>query len=359
MIDVTRRRRLVALLTEAAELEHALMCQYLYAAFSMKRHVTEGVSWQQLELMRRWEASIMLIARQEMEHLGLVANLLTAIGEAPWLTRPNLPLSPRHYDLEVESKLERLTEETLLRFALFEIPAELTPAEQAALGEGIDAARYQTIGRALRRDRRAVRAARRGAVHRPARRRAGDDGRDPGAAARDLAAEHGPHLRRHARARDRPGAAPWRSSSRSSSKARVRPDSTAQSHFTRFLQVLAEFRAERSRDPGFDPARAVTAHPDPHAIHDVRTRRVSVLFDDAYAAVLLLLMRFFGHSDERTAELTGLQRAAFFPMMTTVIRPLGRGAHVARRPGPAGPRGRRSASRATSRCSRTARRRGR
>jgi len=34
-------------------------------------------------------------------------------------------------------------------------------------------------------------------------------------------------------------------------------------------------------------------------------------------------MRFFAHSDERTAELTGLQRAAFFPMMTTVIRPLG------------------------------------
>ena len=95
MIDVTRRRRLVALLTEAAELEHALMCQYLYAAFSMKRHVSEGVTWAQLELMRRWEASIMLIARQEMEHLGLVCNLLTAIGEAPWLTRPNLPLSPR------------------------------------------------------------------------------------------------------------------------------------------------------------------------------------------------------------------------------------------------------------------------
>jgi len=87
-MDVTRRRRLVALLTEAAELEHALMCQYLYAAFSMKRQVDEGVTWQQLELMRRWEASIMLICRQEMEHLGLVCNLLTSIGEAPWLTRP-------------------------------------------------------------------------------------------------------------------------------------------------------------------------------------------------------------------------------------------------------------------------------
>src|SRR3954451_19043505 len=146
MIDDVQRRRLVAMLVEGAELEHALLCQYLYTAFSLKRRPEEGVSWQQLELMRRWEASIMLIARQEMEHLGLVCNLLTAIGEAPWLTRPTLPLSPRHYDLEVESKLERLTEETLLRFALFEIPAELTPAEQAALGPNIEAARYQTIG---------------------------------------------------------------------------------------------------------------------------------------------------------------------------------------------------------------------
>ena len=113
MIDVTHRKRLVALLTEAAELEHALMCQYLYAALSMKRRTEEGVTWRQLELMRRWEASIMLVARQEMEHLGLVCNLLTAIGEAPWLTRPNLPLGPREYDLEVTLELARLSEETL------------------------------------------------------------------------------------------------------------------------------------------------------------------------------------------------------------------------------------------------------
>ena len=113
------------------------------------------------------------------------------------------------------------------------------------------------------------------------------------------------------------------------------PGSSAESHFTRVLTVLEELQAERERDPGFDPARPVTAHPDPHDITDRRTRRVSQLFDDAYATLLLLLMRFFAHSDERTAELTGLQRAAFFPMMTTVIRPLGRGAHAAadRRPG--------------------------
>src|SRR3954453_6904320 len=97
MIDSVRRRRLVAMLTEAAELEHALLCQYLYAAFSLKRRPDEGVSWQQLELMRQWEGSIMLLPPQEMEHLGLVCNVLTAIGEAPWLTRPNLPLKPSYY----------------------------------------------------------------------------------------------------------------------------------------------------------------------------------------------------------------------------------------------------------------------
>jgi hypothetical protein len=321
LIDVTRRRRLVALLTEAAELEHALMCQYLYAALSMKRHVDEGVTWQQLELMRRWEASIMLIARQEMEHLGLVCNLLTSIGEAPWLTRPNLPLSPRHYDLEVESKLERLTEETLVRFALFEIPDKLTPAEQAALGEGIEAGRYQTIGR----------------LYDEIAQLFGQLGEElfvgpPGAelATTDVIPVplRGISLPNTARIYDVELVPVTGLTSAQAviqqivTEGEGSPSSTAQSHFTRVLTVLEEFRAERRRDPGFEPARPVTAHPDPHQIHDRRTRRVSELFDEAYAALLLLLMRFFAHSDERTAELTGLQRAAFFPMMTTVIRPL-------------------------------------
>ena len=38
---------------------------------------------------------------------------------------------------------------------------------------------------------------------------------------------------------------------------------------------------------------------------------------------LMLLMRFFAHSDETAPELAALQQAVFFPMMTTVIRPLG------------------------------------
>jgi hypothetical protein len=326
MIDVNHRRRLVALLTEAAELEHALMCQYLYAALSMKRRVEEGVTWQQLELMRRWEASIMLIARQEMEHLGLVCNLLTAIGEAPWLTRPNLPLAPRHYDLEVGSKLERLTTETLVRFALFEIPDSDIEAPDRELlsrelGEEIDPERYRTIGRLYDEIAQLCEQLGEELFIGP-----------PGA---ELATTEvipvplrGISLPTTARIYDvelvpvTGLASALAIVEQIVSEGEGAPGGSAQSHFTRVMEILRELRAERDRDPGFDPARPVTAHPDPHAIANRRTRRVSELFDEAYATLLLLLMRFFAHSDERSAELTGLQRAAFFPMMTTVIRPL-------------------------------------
>jgi hypothetical protein len=326
LIDIAHRRRLVALLTEAAELEHALMCQYLYAALSMKRRVEEGVTWQQLELMRRWEASIMLVSRQEMEHLGLVCNLLTAIGEAPWLTRPNLPLAPRLYVLEVPVTFERLTEETLRRFVLLEIPdADLATAEReqlsSVLGEEIDPQRYQTIGKLYDEIGRLI----------------GQLGEElfigpPGAelATTDVIPVplRGISLAPTSRIYDVQLVPVTDVASAQAVVAQIieegegTPDNSAGSHYQRFLTVLAEFKAERERDPDFDPARPVTAHPDPHDIKDPRTRRVSELFDDAYGTLLLLLMRFFAHSDERGADLTGLQRAAFFPMMTTVIRPL-------------------------------------
>ena len=326
MIDIAHRHRLVTLLTEAAELEHALMCQYLYAALSMKRRPEEGVTWRQLELMRRWEASIMLVARQEMEHLGLVCNLLTAIGEAPWLTRPNLPLGKRAYDLEVTLELARLSVQTLTRFVLLEIPdADLEPAEREqlaqVLGEGIDPQRYRTIGRLYDEIGRLIAQLGEELFIGP-----------PGAqlATNDVIPVplRGISLATTARIYDVELVPVTGVTSALAVVAQIIEEgegtssNSATSHFTRFLTVLEELKAEHESDPGFDPARPVTAHPDAHDIADPRTRRVSTLFDDAYGTLLLLLMRFFAHSDERSSDLTGLQRAAFFPMMTTVIRPL-------------------------------------
>ena len=89
---ITTRKQLIGELTRAAELEHSAICQYLYAAHSLKSHPAEsGVNAVQLERVREWQATILLVARGEMEHLGLVCNLLIALGADPVLQRPDFP----------------------------------------------------------------------------------------------------------------------------------------------------------------------------------------------------------------------------------------------------------------------------
>jgi len=88
---------LAAYLTEAATLEHQFMCQYLYAAFSLKKQVDATCSAAQLEVVRRWASQIYMIARQEMEHLSIANSLLTAIGSPPWFGHDNFPTQSRWY----------------------------------------------------------------------------------------------------------------------------------------------------------------------------------------------------------------------------------------------------------------------
>src|SRR5256885_3940862 len=71
--DITTRAELIDALRVATELEHGLMAQYLFAVYSMKRYTYE-LDPVPLERVRRWSSSITLIARQEMEHLGLALN---------------------------------------------------------------------------------------------------------------------------------------------------------------------------------------------------------------------------------------------------------------------------------------------
>ena len=73
------------------------MCQYLYAAFSLKQSADEGLTAAEAEAVQRWRKQISHIATQEMLHLSLVQNLLSAIGAAPHLSRPNFPQPASHY----------------------------------------------------------------------------------------------------------------------------------------------------------------------------------------------------------------------------------------------------------------------
>jgi Ferritin-like len=74
----------VFLLHTAAEIEHALMVQYLYAAFSLGEPPFQGpnVPSTAQTLVNRWRGTILGIAKEEMGHLITVQNLLRFIGGA-------------------------------------------------------------------------------------------------------------------------------------------------------------------------------------------------------------------------------------------------------------------------------------
>ena len=65
-IVVEDRKELTYLLSQAAELEHGLMCEYLYAAFSLKSTAGPGLRADQLAAVGRWREIILGIAAQEL-----------------------------------------------------------------------------------------------------------------------------------------------------------------------------------------------------------------------------------------------------------------------------------------------------
>src|SRR3954468_13476877 len=67
------REYAVFLLHVAAEIEHALMIQYLYAAYSLGG---SGLSTDQQALAGHWRTVILGIAKEEMGHFVTVQNLL-------------------------------------------------------------------------------------------------------------------------------------------------------------------------------------------------------------------------------------------------------------------------------------------
>jgi len=129
---ITTRSDLIQALCDAAQLEHGLCCAYLFAAFSIKRRPEEGVSPDRLADLRNWESVLLLIARQEMEHLGIVSNLLTAIGGMPYLQNPTFPIAVDRYGELPGLPLQRFSEGTIRRFLAFETP-ELTHLREIIL----------------------------------------------------------------------------------------------------------------------------------------------------------------------------------------------------------------------------------
>ncbi len=121
-IVVAHREHLWWLLAEAAQLEHMIMCQYLFAEISLKDSTGEGLTEDQAEAVGRWRKTVRGIAVEEMLHLALVANLMTAIGAAPALGRPNFPQRSGYFPSGLQLDLLPFGERALRHFLYLERP---------------------------------------------------------------------------------------------------------------------------------------------------------------------------------------------------------------------------------------------
>src|SRR5262245_55447730 len=104
------REQLVHSLAEASEIEHNLMCTYLYAGFSLKSGVDEGLTPTEAEAVERWRAAILSVAIDEMGHLAAVWNIMSALGGTPRFGRTNFPLDTGYLPAGIVVKLAPFSE---------------------------------------------------------------------------------------------------------------------------------------------------------------------------------------------------------------------------------------------------------
>jgi CDGSH-type Zn-finger protein/uncharacterized Fe-S cluster protein YjdI len=115
------REQLLYWLHEASEIEHHLMCCYLYAAFSLKR-VEPAWTIEQRDAVQRWRQAIMSVVFEEMAHLTLVGNIVSALGGSPHMNRPPFPVDAGPYPAGLVIKLQPFSASTIEHFKFLERP---------------------------------------------------------------------------------------------------------------------------------------------------------------------------------------------------------------------------------------------
>src|ERR1700746_2859307 len=331
-LKVDTREELVYLLGQACEIEHGLMCEYLYAQFSLKRGPNEGRPDGQLARVQAWEKALITVIKQEMLHLALATNILTAICAAPHFERPNFPILSRWYPPGVQIALVPFGERALRHFIYLERPEGMAlddAAEFAAAGHAqpltVDRAglvavpeQWQTVGHLYR-------------------------GIEAGLAT--LCARYGEDavFIGPPRAQAVTDIFEWPellavtdlASARRAIETIVEQGEGARgdwirSHFGTFVGILEDLLAEQAADPEFNPARPVEPAfvrlpPDVAAgtvIEDPATAQVADLANGLYEVTLQGLSRYYIHHGETTAEVNTLARTAKH-LMNHVMRDLG------------------------------------
>jgi hypothetical protein len=329
---VDSREELVYLLGQACELEHGLLSEYLYAQFSLKRDVSEGVTSEQLARIHVWEQTIIDVTKQEMLHLALATNILTAVGAAPHFDRPNFPILSRWYPPDVEIALLPFGERALRHFMFLERPEgmRLRDADGFTASDAVSPYRADdTDLTAVPQEWHTVGHLYRGIENGLARLvdKHGEAGifiGPPGAQATTQVFEW-PELT---------AVTDLASASRAIEVIVEQGEGArgdwVNSHFGKFVGMLEDYLAVRAADPGFEPARPVMPaflRPPPDVdnatlIEDPLTRRVAALFNAVYEVILQLQARYFVHHGETPEELETLAKTVKH-LMNWVMRQLG------------------------------------
>jgi hypothetical protein len=331
-LRIESREQLVYLLSQACELEHGLMCEYLFAQFSLKRSIEEAITEEQLGRILAWEGAIVGVVMQEMLHLALATNLLTAIGAPPHFSRPNFPILSGWYPDGVQIALVPFGERALRHFIFLERPEglELDDAEgfqalehaRPLVHEGdlmAEPQPWQTVGHLYR-------------------------GVEAGL--RHLVERYGEH---EVFIGPRRGQARWQAFGwseitpiKSLEDAQQAIDHIVEqgegargdwraAHFGIFVGILDELRRMREADPTFEPARNVVPayvhEPDDVdapvvIIGNLLTAQVADLFDATYETALQALGRYFVHTTESNEQVATLAFVAK-RLMSRGLRPLG------------------------------------
>jgi hypothetical protein len=331
-MTIEHRDALIYMLTEASELEHSIMCQYLFASFSLKSSTDEGIDGRQLRHIEKWRKLVVGVAIEEMLHFALVNNLLISIGAAPKVGRPNLPQSGRYYPPGVTLALVPFGERALRHFLYLERPEGISIED----AEGFEAVRE---AEPLMSEREIVPRPQHfhsvGELY-----RAIEEGFE------NLAAYHGEEwlFCGPVEAQATPESFMMGDliavTDLATAKAALNTiveqgegprGSWRDAHYGRFLEILGEFLTLKREDPSFEPARPVVPvyvrapldaeHSD--LVSDPATARVLDVFNVAYEVLLYTLARFFAHGGETEEQLSTLAGVAI-DLMARVLGPTGR-----------------------------------
>ncbi|HEY0371840.1 MAG TPA: ferritin-like domain-containing protein [Thermoanaerobaculia bacterium] len=379
---ITTRAQLIDALRLAAELEHGLMCQYLFAAYSLKRYpyecwdgpekTQELMTQAELERVRRWAMKIALIARQEMEHLGLALNMLSAIGGTPSFSRPNMPQREHYYgEACIKLELTRCNLATIERFQAFEAPDHLSvPCELVDQQAAIDHCRQPGVppdevfaaflqdkdsgllqgaphidqyGVPYKNVQELYQSVADGFTH--VSTELGESNLFIGNPGNQVFGGPASPLYGQMNDLNQYGLSLIAVTDLTSALTAIRmiieqgegasvpPNYLPNTHFCLFTSIRTEMQADASRlaEIGTRPVAPnpmVRLQPDVPVpdevtlIRNANTRAVAELFNESYEVMLLLLLYLYSDQNQSTDQTNSLMDAAFFPFMTMFIRPL-------------------------------------